>query len=121
MATNMVQKDGRYLNAAATQPATPSSGDPVLIGNIPGVAVTDEGADGNATGETTIDTQGVYNLSVKGHNGTANTAISVGDIIYYDTGANGPLNVNSSGTRFGYALEAVASGATTTIKVKIGY
>jgi hypothetical protein len=55
---------------------------------------------------------------VKGET-TTNAAVSVGDILYYDSGV---INKDSSnGVRFGYALGAVESGATTSILVKIGY
>jgi predicted RecA/RadA family phage recombinase len=118
MALNEVYDYGDQFGIAVTEPDTPESGDPVLVGQLPGVALIDEQPDGL----TTIKTNGVYTFAVKGHDGTANAAIAAGDIVYYDTGANGPLNVNdTAGVRFGYALDAVASGATTTIRVKIGY
>ena len=115
MATNKRRINGRFLNVVCTAPATPSSGDPVLFGEIPGVAVTDEDANGN----TSIDTGGVYNLSVKGADDGGDAAIAAGDILYYDAGEINADAVN--GTRYGYALAAVNSGATTTIEVKIGY
>lgn len=117
MARNLIFEDGTQLALAATDPATPASGDPVVVGQIPGVALIAEGSDGL----TTIKTDGVATLSVKGHNGSSNTAIAAGDIVYYNSGATPKVNVNSSGVRFGYALEAVTSGATSTIRVKIGY
>jgi len=122
MATNLHMNDGRYLTGAATQPATPVSGDPVLLGQIPGVALTDEAEGGNAAGEITIDTGGVYNLSVKGENQSGNSAVAIGDIIYYEAGQTPTLNKDATnGVRFGYALGTVGSGQTATIPVKIGY
>lgn len=121
MAATLAQDNARYIGrVAATEPAAPTSGTPVLVGKIPGVALTDEGEGGNGTGEITVDTGGIHVLSVRGHDGTANAAIAVGDIIYYDA-TNDELDVDSAGVRFGYALETVASGATTAIKVKVGY
>lgn len=120
MATNRVYKHGDQLSVVVTNPATPSSGDPVLFGQLPGVALTDEGDGGNASTETTVAFKGVFDLPVRGHDGTSNAAISAGDIVYYDT-TNDELDVDTGGVRFGYALEDVASGATTTIKVKVGY
>jgi len=116
MATNEVFEIGTHLSVACTDPATPASGDPVLLGQIPGVALIAEDAAGN----TTIATQGVYNLSVKGTSGS-NAAIAAGDIVYYVTGNTPKLSVTTSGVRFGYALDPVNSGATTTIRVKLGY
>lgn len=122
MATNLFMADGRYLTGAATQPATPVSGDPVLLGQIPGVALTGEAEGGNAAGEITIDTGGVYNLSVEGVNAGGNSAVAIGDIIYYEAGETPPLNKDATnGVRFGYALGTVASSETGTIPVKVGY
>lgn len=118
MATNRVYEHGTQFAAVCSEPTTPNSGDPVLVGQIPGVALTDEQADGT----TTIQTDGVFELSVKGET-TTNAAIAVGDILYYDAAATPhKLNKdNTNGVRFGYALEALASGATSTIRVKVGY
>lgn len=122
MATNLVKDEARYLTGAATAPTTPTSGGPVMLGQIPGVAVTLEGEGGNASGECTIDTEGVYSLSVKGENAAGNVAIAIGDILYYEAGQTPPINKDSTnGIRFGYALGVVSSGATTTIPVKLGY
>jgi predicted RecA/RadA family phage recombinase len=115
MATNRIYERGVELSLAATAPATPSSGDPVLFGEIPGVALTDEDDDGN----TTIAFEGVFELSVDGQGPSAAAEITAGDIVYYD---GGEINVDdTNGTRFGYALEGVASDATATIQVKVGY
>lgn len=122
MAKNRARVDGRKIRmdvSDVTGSGTGGlvlSGDPVAVGQIPGVALTDEDSD---TGEATIDTSGVYNLDVVGDNGAA-AAISAGDIVYFDD-AVPDLSSDDSGVRFGYALEDVASGATTEIEVKIGY
>jgi predicted RecA/RadA family phage recombinase len=95
------------------------SGDPGAVGNIPFVALTDE----DSAGLATVKTDGVFDLAVLGHDGTANAAIAVGDIVVWDN-AGGTLEKtpgSASSIRFGYALAAVSSGATTTIAVKLGY
>lgn len=117
MATNVIYNDGDRLAVACTQPATPVSGDPVLFGQLPGVALTNEHSDGT----TSVQFEGVAEFSVLGHNGTAGTAIAAGDVVYYDSAATPKLNVNTAGVRFGVAMEAVTSGATATIQVRIGY
>lgn len=84
------------------------SGDPVCVGDIPGVALTDR----DSTGYASIDTGGAYSLEVDGQP-------DVGDILYWHS----PTTINatsSGGTRFGYAMQAIASG-TATIPVKLGY
>lgn len=118
MATNIVQEHGDDLYVAVTAPGTPASGDPVLVGQMPGVALTDEQADG----KTSVKTNGTAKLLAKGET-TTDAAISAGDIVYYDSAAT-PHKINkdsTNGVRFGYALEAVGSGVTKTILVKIGY
>ncbi len=108
MATNLVKDNARYLAVAASHPAIPASGDPVVFGQIPGVALTDEDAAGNVT----IDCGGVYDLAVAG-------AVTVGAIIYFVV-ADGTLTaIAGSNIRFGYALEAQATDGV--IQVKIGY
>jgi predicted RecA/RadA family phage recombinase len=118
MAKNMVFERGTKLSLVCSQPATPASGDPVLFGQLPAVAVTDERADGT----TSVDTEGVWEMSVQGADGAGNAAIAAGDIIYYDSAATVKLNKDATnGVRWGYALAAVSSGATSTIRVKVGY
>lgn len=124
MATNRIIERGRQFEAdvsGVTGTGTDGlvlSGDPVVIGQLPAVALTSEDDDGLAT----IQTDGVWDLSVKGET-TTNAAIAVGAIVYYDSAAT-PHKLNAdatNGVRFGYALEAVSSGATSTIRVKVGY
>ena len=116
MAQNYVQP-GKYINAAASDPAAPASGDPVRVGEIPGVAVTAEGEGGNATGETTIATEGVFSLSVKGVDGVGDSAVAKGDKIYYVDADTPKLSKKNTGHLFGKALGAVTAGATATIDV----
>jgi len=65
----------------------------------------------------------VYELSVKGVNDSGNSAVSAGDQLYYvdnDIGdGSGFLSKKNSGYFFGFALEAVSSGSTSTIKVLV--
>ncbi len=94
------------------------SGAPCLVGQIPGVALINRRADGLATVRMT----GGFNLSVKGStNAAANSAVAVGDILYYTEAATPKLNKDTTGVRFGYAMKAIAAGATATIEVKLGY
>lgn len=118
MATNEIFDDGKVLSVVCSLPVTPTSGAPVLVGQLPGVALTDERTDGT----TSVQFEGVFDLAVEGANGAGNVAVAVGDIVYYDTAATVKINKDvTNGVRFGYALEALASGATGTIRVKLGY
>lgn len=115
MAKNLKYSGDAYtLDVACTAPTTPASGDPVLVGVLPGVALTDERADG----KTTVQFRGVFNLSVEGVNNAGNSAVAVGDAIYYEAGEDPVLNKDSvSGVLFGIALGTVGSGLTATIPV----
>lgn len=132
MATNMRRDKAVRLSVVCTAPATPVSGDPVLYGQRPGVAVTDENTGstpdetGNAAGYTSVQFEGAFMISVKGIDGGGNSAVVGGDILYYTAGDNPPVSKKATGVRFGYAGDGdggtlVAAGATTTIPVTLGY
>jgi len=112
MAKNYVQK-GHYL--WLTVGAGVKSGDPVAVGQIIGVATIDADANNQAT----VDTKGVYDLSVKAIDGGGNSAVSVGDAIYYVSGDTPKLSKKTSGVLYGYALEAITASSTDTINVKL--
>jgi len=112
MAKNHIQK-GRYL--WLTVGAGVVSGDPVAAGQITGVATIDA----DTANQATVDTQEVYDLSVKGVDADGNSAVEIGDAIYYTAGDTPKLNKKATGVLFGYALEAIDSGATATINVKL--
>ncbi|HEY9337898.1 MAG TPA: capsid cement protein, partial [Kribbella sp.] len=74
-----------------------------------------------ADGTTSVDTAGVWNLSVKGVDGSGNSAVAVGDILYYVAADTPKLSKKATGVRYGYAMAAITSGSTATIPVKLGY
>jgi predicted RecA/RadA family phage recombinase len=118
MAKNCVIMWTKTRALTCSSPATPASGDPVVCGQIPGVALEAE----DANGVTTCALNGQFTLSVKGENQSGNSAVADGDILYYEAGQTPPVNKDATnGVRFGYARGAVVSGATTTIAVEIGY
>jgi predicted RecA/RadA family phage recombinase len=117
MAKNTTYMWTRSRPLTCTDPTTPASGDPVVCGQIPGVALVTE----DSAGLTTVALDGAFNLSVKGVDGSGNAAVAAGDIIYYVAADTPKLSKKTSGVRFGYALAAVSSGATTTIAVEVGY
>lgn len=118
MPTNEVYKEGAYI--PLTVGASVAARSPVLVGKIPGVSLTATGASG--TQVATVATEGVFKMSVHADNG-GSTTIAQGDIIYWSgTNASPVLDVNTGGTRWGYALEAnSSSGTSSIIKVLVGY
>ncbi len=113
MALNRVFESGKVLSVAVA--STVGSGDPIAIGGMAGVALTDYDS---TNGKATVDFGGVYDLSVKGVNGSGNVAVAVGDALYLVAGDTPVLSKKGSGIPFGYALEAIDSGATATINVR---
>lgn len=92
------------------------AGDPMCVGNIPVVLLTD--AEAASPYYATCQLDGVFDISVKATGG----AIAVGDILYFETAATPKIDNSSGGNvRFGYALEAIGNGLTDTINVQIGY
>jgi predicted RecA/RadA family phage recombinase len=124
MATNTKFEAGDYLAVVATDPTSPTSGQPLVHGQRPGVALADKRSDGR----TPAQFNGVFELSVVGANGSGSTAVRDGDILYYDSGEVNKDNAN--GIRYGYAYNPLAttaggtlvtSGGTATISVIVGY
>ncbi len=117
MATNEIfEPVGKLVLPVATD--TPAGTALVVFGLIPAVTLTAEGEGGNAAGYATcaIAPAWVFDLPVKGEDGSGNAAVSVGELVVVDT--DGEVNVDiTNGGDLGIALEAVASGATTTVRV----
>lgn len=92
------------------------AGDPEMVGQVSGVAITSR----DALGYAQLDCEGVFDLSVKGVNDAGNVAVAVGDTLYWVTGDTPKLSKKATaGKPFGVALEAVDSAATATINVKV--
>jgi len=121
MATNITFGGSKRASLVATDPATPASGDPVICGQIPGIALDNEAAAGGLIGQTTVGLDDVAAFSVKGIDGSGNSAVAVGDILYYVSADTPKLSKKDTGVRFGYARQLLATGTTGTIDVQIGY
>ena len=116
MATNRIQGKGSVLQATNGSGSAIASGQPMLVGDqgLAGVCLEDIAAAG--VGSVEVPPGVVFDYPCKGHNGSADTAIAVGDKVYFSAG-DAFCDVDSAAALFGYALEAVASGATATIEV----
>lgn len=114
----MTRAETDRMSVTVTHPTVPASGAPVRVGLRTGVALVDEGDSGNDATKTTVDFgDREWKLSVKGINDSGNSAVAEGDPIYYTDADTPPLSKKASGYFFGFASEAVTSGATATIKV----
>ena len=121
MANNRIRKDGYHLSVVCDHPTTPVAGEPVRYGTLTGVALTNESADGNASGYTSVDFgPSVWDVTVDDNE---DTGIAVGAAVYFhDSGTGtGSVHLNNTATAsdayFGIALEVVGTSATTKIQV----
>ncbi len=140
MAVNEVYLQGDTISMPLPAGASAvASGDPIMFGQgtspgfgLAGVCETSyTPPTGVATGNVSVRFKGVFSLSVVGKNsvGGSSHAFAPGDKVYYaaatydaTTGAlyGGVLNNDATnGVYFGNVLDIVASGATTTVRVRL--
>lgn len=112
MAKNIIYEPGQQMDLVCTKPDEPDRGDPVRIGNMTGIALSDE----DAAGKTAVSVGPfVAEFSVKDN---AGTGIAVGAPIWFHDDQTPMLdNVSTGGYYYGIALEVVAAGQTAIIKV----
>jgi predicted RecA/RadA family phage recombinase len=108
--SNIVYERGDRIKVAASGI---TAGDPVAIGQITGVALTSTDDDGNIV----LKCNGVSKLSVKAVDAGGNSAVAVGDMLFYDSSSTPKVNKNAGGVWLGYALDAIGAGQTATIDV----
>ena len=135
MAANQALASAMNLQFAV--PSAVVSGDPLLVGSIACVAQESYQPPGSVTptGQVSVQRDGAFFLPVTAMSTLSpavNAAVGVGDAVYADGGTlDGPTNVtygftldnnSSTGVLWGYALDAVVAGQTTTIRVapKVG-
>ena len=141
MATNKAQE--RITGLQLTQPSgvAINSGDVIIFGStngkeLVGIANMSQPASGTQpydsnSGYFSIDTEGVFNLSVKAQasvSPSAGAAIKPGDPVYAAGGTfdittgvtyGSTLTRDATGTFIGLALDAIAAGSTATIRVAL--
>jgi len=115
MAKNLNHKEVDGLRVVCSHPTTPVSGDPVRYGEMTGVALVAEDADGYTQADFTPGRG--WDLSVKGIDGSGNSAVAAGDKIYYVDADTPVLSKKATGRFFGFANGTVASAGTGTIEV----
>ena len=105
---NYIQK-GDTLDLIA--PATVTSGSPVVVGSIFGVAATDA-----ASGDTlAVDVEGVFELTK-----VTTDVVAAGDRLYWDSGASKLTKTAGTGSKplVGVAVAAAGNGVTT-VRVRL--
>lgn len=110
---NMVFKSDSFISLPV--PEGTKSSDPVVVGDLVGVAITDEGKGGNLKGFASVALEGGARVNVP-----AGTAYAVGDTVYITP--TGIITKTAAGNvRFGkvtHEPKSVAAGAGSVI-VKI--
>jgi predicted RecA/RadA family phage recombinase len=109
MAKNRVMADGKHITLPVL--AGTVSGSPVIAGMLPGVAITNRDSNGNAT----VQTDGVFLLSVSG------ALASVGLPIYIASATYGLGVAPGAGIQlFGHTLDTKGAGAGY-VRVRIAH
>jgi predicted RecA/RadA family phage recombinase len=111
MAKNQRLQLGNHLRIAVGSGEV--SGNPISVGMIAGVLLTDRDADGVAT----MCRVGSFNLSVKGIDQSGNSAVAVGDKLFCVNADTPRVSKKNTGVFIGWALGTVTSAATSTIEV----
>jgi hypothetical protein len=116
------------IRCIPTNPSTITAGVACYFGDIPGIAHDAEDSNGFCTMLTDV----IAEIAVKGENGSGNTTVAVGDVVYIAT--DGVVSKITTGVRLGVVVGAalseavgtntrtgtvVSSGATTTVRVWI--
>ncbi len=138
MAINQAYEQFNRFQFQAPSGVAIASGDVILFGHgnkiICGVAETAQAASGTPvfddnSGFITVQVEGAVNVAVAGFvskSPSAGAAIKRGDAVYADGGTFDSvtgitygltLDADSSGSFYGLAMDPVAAGATTTIRV----
>lgn len=107
MATNVHYAKGDNLSLPV--PAGTTSGTPVHVGDLNGVAMTNVSEGGNPSGSASVQLVGVFDIEVTG------AVANVGDPVYI---ASGALNVTNTNPLFGHAL-ATKGAAAGVIPVRV--
>ena len=139
MATNKALDHGNQITMPVPAAAAVLAGDLLVFGRgtspsfgLVGVALNSyTPPTGTATGNVAVDFDGVFFLSVVGKSsiGGGSVAIAIGDAVYADGGTydvttgclyGATINANSTGGVYvGNVLDAVTSGSTTTVRVRL--
>lgn len=113
MATSPLVDSRAYVRRKITVGSSKTAGSVEIISEMP--VYLEEDSDSNNQATCILPGCMIVELAVKGENAGGNNAVALGDKIYKDSTV---YNKDASnGVLFGYALEAVSSGATTTIEV----
>lgn len=109
---------GRRITISTTDTTVDdvTSGDFVVYNGLFGVAVTDYDETNDCV---TLDIMGGWTLDVVAVDDSGNSAVEVGDWLYYDK-ANSRISKESSGNQaIGIARSALASGTTGDVDVQL--
>jgi hypothetical protein len=117
--------EGRHVQVLESTIVHPShgdgfvdKGDPVVMGQLVGVAFQDAAA---ATDIIAVDTEGIWALSVVAVDGSGNSAVARGDRIYINitTGVLSKIATPATNIPFGIALSTLSTGTTGVVAVKL--
>ena len=133
MAANKAFETSTPLQIQIPSNVTFTSGQPILFGAIAGVCnfTAPDTTYPNTSGQMSIDVAGGFNLTVTAQSTLSpavNSAVAPGDKLYADGGTKDAatgvtygftLDKNTGGAYFGTAMDALTTGTTGTIRVRL--
>jgi len=117
--------EGRHIQLPESVLVHPShtdgfvdKGDPIVFGNIVGIAFNSATA---ATDQIAIDTEGIWALTVIADDDDGASAVAVGDEIFINstTAVLSKISNKNTNQRFGYALMSTGAGVDDVLAVKV--
>ena len=112
MATNSAFTQADQLSLPVAEGT--ESGDPVIVGQLVGVALTDRGDGGNESTHATVKLTGAFNVSV-----TTTGTLAVGAPVYITTAGVLTPAAGTTNALFGHALETKSAANPETIAVRL--
>ena len=114
---NILESNLVHVDSGGAADALVNKGDPVLLtGGIGIIGVAFNSVDA-ATDRVTVDTEGIYNLTITPLNGT----LDIGELVYINTSTGLIGNTTGTAIPFGYSLSEtdITSGTTSVIPIKL--
>lgn len=109
MAKNVVLEEGNRLSLPVN--AGTLSGSPVIVGMLPGIALTDRRSDGNAS----VQLEGVVSVSV-----TTTGNVTAGQPIYITSASYALTDAAGTGKQlYGHAITTSTGSGTKTLSVRL--
>ena len=117
--TDKLMYQGPHVDFNLAVPAGTVRNDPVVIGNLRGIAITDRDTLGYSSVKLDAAWAALFTVeAVDGEGG--NRAVAIGDRVFFDSAETIQLNRNQGAPFFGIAVQVIAGGSSAEILVAMG-